>query len=56
MYLLDTNHCSKLMDGEPTVTQHLAALSGVLIATSVIVQGELLFMAERSDRKEATRK
>jgi hypothetical protein len=41
MYLLDINHCSRLLAGDEHITRHLAALGDVFVATSVIVDGEL---------------
>lgn len=56
MYLLDTNHCSRLIDGDPLIIKRLQELDDVLITTCVIVQGELSFMVERSRQKEANQK
>lgn len=53
MYLLDTNHCSRLLQGHPSITEKLHALGNVTIATSVIVRGELIFMAQKSERQAA---
>ncbi|MEH2235249.1 type II toxin-antitoxin system VapC family toxin [Nostoc sp.] len=53
MYLLDTNHCSFLMEGVPSVANHLRSLGQVQLATSVIVAGELRFMAQNSEQKAA---
>jgi len=53
MYLLDTNHCSFLMEGVPSVANHLRSLGQVQLATSVIVAGELRFMAQNSEHKAA---
>ncbi|MBD2353693.1 type II toxin-antitoxin system VapC family toxin [Tolypothrix sp. FACHB-123] len=53
MYLLDTNHCSFLMEGLPSVANHLRSLGQVQLATSVIVAGELRFMAQNSQEKAA---
>lgn len=44
MYLLDTNHCSFLMEGVPSVVNHLRSLGQVQLATSIIVAGELHFI------------
>lgn len=51
MYLLDTNHCSRIIQGNPTVLEAILSRRNAGVALSVIVQGELLFMAENSDRK-----
>ncbi|MCW5318501.1 PIN domain-containing protein [Nostoc sp. KVJ3] len=53
MYLLDTNHCSFLIEGVPSVANHLRSLGQVQLATSVIVAGELHFMAQNSEQKAA---
>ncbi|BAZ23080.1 hypothetical protein NIES4073_39680 [Kalymmatonema gypsitolerans NIES-4073] len=52
MYLLDTNHCSLAILGNSNVLSRLAAIENSLVSTCVIVQGELVDMAERSQRKE----
>ncbi len=52
MYLLDTNHCSLAILGNLTVLSRLAAIENSLVSTCVIVQGELVDMAERSQRRE----
>jgi tRNA(fMet)-specific endonuclease VapC len=41
MYLLDTNHCSRIIFGEPEIVQQLQLHSEAGVATSVIVRGEL---------------
>jgi len=53
VYLLDTNHSSKLLDGRPDLIRRLASLEDAYISTCVIVQGELRFMVERSERRES---
>ncbi|MEA5554047.1 type II toxin-antitoxin system VapC family toxin [Anabaena cylindrica UHCC 0172] len=53
MYLLDTNHCSLAILGDANVLRHLAEMENSLITTCVIVQGELIDMAERSQRRES---
>ncbi|NES00308.1 MAG: type II toxin-antitoxin system VapC family toxin [Symploca sp. SIO1B1] len=52
MYLLDTNHCSYLLRKEPTVYHYAIAIGTENLATCVIVQGELIFMAEKSEQKQ----
>jgi len=52
MYLLDTNHCSRLLQGHLSVTQKLEELGDVLVATCVIVCGELIFMVCKSERRD----
>jgi tRNA(fMet)-specific endonuclease VapC len=51
MYLLDTNHCSRLLQGHPAIINKLQELGEAPIATCVIVRGELIFMAHKSERK-----
>ena len=48
MYLLDTNHCSKILSGHSGISRKLKLLGEVRIATCVVVQGELVYMAEKS--------
>jgi tRNA(fMet)-specific endonuclease VapC len=52
MYLLDTNHCSGAILANANILRRLAEVENSLIATCVIVQGELIDMAERSQRQE----
>jgi len=51
MYLLDTNYCSQTIIGNPTALKRLAEHENSGISTCAIVQGELVDMAERSQRK-----
>lgn len=51
MYLLDTNHCSRIIAGDRTITQQLQLHQGDGVATSAIVRGELLFMVQKSQRQ-----
>jgi tRNA(fMet)-specific endonuclease VapC len=53
MYLLDTNHCSRIIFGEKNVINRLHEHIGFGVATSVIVQGELLYMVQKSSQQEA---
>lgn len=51
MYLLDTNHCSRIIAGDLPLIQQLQAHLEDGIATSVIVRGELRFMVCKSQRQ-----
>ncbi|PSB02785.1 type II toxin-antitoxin system VapC family toxin [Merismopedia glauca] len=53
MYLLDTNHCSRIILGDPNIIRHVAMVNESQIVTCVIVQGELTFMMENSKMKES---
>ena len=53
MYLLDTNHCSSIVGGNPNILRQIQNKGSVLVASCVVVQGELLFMAENSQQKTA---
>jgi tRNA(fMet)-specific endonuclease VapC len=52
MYLFDTNHCSLAILGNQNVLNRLTEIENSLVSTCVIVQGELVDMAERSQRIE----
>ncbi len=53
MYLLDTNHCSRIIFGESKVIQQLQEHNSEGVATSVIVRGELLYMVHKSKQQAA---
>ncbi|MBA3924461.1 MAG: type II toxin-antitoxin system VapC family toxin [Nostocaceae cyanobacterium] len=56
MYLLDTNHCSRIIFGESKVIHQLQEHNSAGVATSVIVRGELLYMVQKSKQKAANLK
>jgi len=49
MYLLDTDHCSRLIGNDPSIVKKLSELGDAFIATCAIVSGELIFMAHKSE-------
>lgn len=51
MYLLDTNHCSRIIFGDAIITEKVKKIEQNLIAINVIVAGELIFMAQKSEYK-----
>ncbi|MBD2609481.1 type II toxin-antitoxin system VapC family toxin [Scytonema hofmannii FACHB-248] len=53
MYLLDTNHCSLAILGNINILNRLLEVENSLISTCVIVQGELIDMAVRSQRQQS---
>lgn len=53
MYLLDTNHCSRIIFGDANIIRRLQEYRGLGVATSVIVQGELLYMVQKSSQRSA---
>jgi tRNA(fMet)-specific endonuclease VapC len=55
MYLLDTNHCSRIIFGDARLVDQLAekARTNTPVYTCAIVRGELVFMAEKSEQRES---
>jgi tRNA(fMet)-specific endonuclease VapC len=51
MYLLDTNHCSYIINNHPNVITALHSRSKSEIGISIISYAELLYMAEKSAQK-----
>lgn len=49
-YLLDTNHCSDIINGNPQVIAALTTRSESTISVSIITYAELLYMADKSER------
>ena len=54
-YLLDTNHCSYIINGDPDVTDIMEDPSREAIGINIINYAELLYMTEKSQRKLANR-
>ena len=52
MYLLDTNHCSRIILGDRKVIDRATQVGEQNIFTCTIVQGELVYMIEKSQRRE----
>jgi len=53
MYLLDTNHVSKLLEGQSRVVDQVARIGSGNISVPFAVCGELIYMACKSQRREA---
>ena len=51
VYLLDTNHCSYILNGNPDVCRRFHQIEQRLVAICPIVQAELIFMAQNSQRQ-----
>ena len=54
-YVLDTNTCVYAMKGQPPVIRHLKAHGPDDLGVTIITVAELLFGAEKSQRREANR-
>ena len=52
MYLLDTNHCSYLINNNPQVVATAQSHAQDPFGISIISYGELLYMTEKSERRE----
>jgi len=52
MYLLDTTHCCKIINGDQKIAGKLSSLGSETVATCVIVQGELTYGALKSKHIE----
>ncbi|HIK10168.1 MAG TPA: type II toxin-antitoxin system VapC family toxin [Oscillatoriaceae cyanobacterium M33_DOE_052] len=52
LYLLDTNHCSYIINGNNQVINRLNNQADAVIGISIITYAELLYMADKSARKE----
>jgi tRNA(fMet)-specific endonuclease VapC len=50
VYVLDTNHCTAFIDADPAVLARSHAVGAENLNTSTICRGELIYMAEFSDR------
>lgn len=53
MYLLDKNHCGLAILGNINILNRLLEIENSLVSTCVIVQGELIDMAVRSQRQQS---
>lgn len=54
-YLLDTNHCSYIINGDSQIINALNTRSNGVISISIITYGELLYMTEKSKQKAQNR-
>jgi tRNA(fMet)-specific endonuclease VapC len=53
MYLLDTNHCSRIILGDPNVIDRASQVGEDQLRICATVQGELVYMMEKSQQREA---
>ncbi len=51
MYLLDTNYCSRVILGDAVALSQLRSIDANKLATSAVVRGELIYMAEKSGQR-----
>jgi len=52
MYLLDTNHCTYIINNNQIVIEALRLRATSEIGISIITCGELLYMSEKSEQKD----
>jgi len=52
MYLLDSTHCIMIMSGDISLRRKVESLADTPMATCVVVVGELLFGAHKSEQAE----
>jgi len=52
MYLLDTNHFSRLIQGDRPIREKIAAIGEENVAISIITSGEIYYMAYHSERRQ----
>jgi len=52
IYLLDTNHFSRLVVGNIPLREKIAEVGETNVAISIITQGEMIYMAYNSQRKQ----
>jgi tRNA(fMet)-specific endonuclease VapC len=53
LYLLDTNHCSFILEGEPSVIKAMQSHAADTVSTTVITAGELQFMVQNSRQRDS---
>lgn len=51
MYLLDTNHASRILQAQPDVVRRFAQVGRGNAAIPFVVCGEMIYMAEKSQKK-----
>jgi tRNA(fMet)-specific endonuclease VapC len=55
-YLLDTNHCSCIINGSPQVIETLSNNINEIIGISIITYAELLYMVDKSEKTVQNRR